>query len=171
MIKTNPGQQTTSDNSRIVAERLEWTKACHLIAARMTGLLQFRLIVRKLGAHTPANMQEGKEWFKPLLEIKGLKTFHLDIFDVSSPFVSLQTPETIRLEAGLRELLCQDRPRDDSNVPEMQESSISRKRVRNVLKKRRPQPVGRLVDLDERMIEMVDLVGPEQEVPEQDRED
>lgn len=143
------------------------------MATRMTELLHFRLIniVCKIGARVPANMQEDKEWFKPLLEIKGLKTFHLTIIEVSSPFVSLRTPQIIRLETGLRELLCQDRPRDDRNVPKMQESSITRKQGRNVLKKRCPEHIGGLVNLDERMIEMVDLVGPEQEVPERDQED
>lgn len=137
----------------------------------MTGLLHFRLIVRKLDPRLPANMQEDKEWFKPLLEIKGLRTFHLTMFEFNFLLVNLQTPEDIRLETGLRELLCQDRPNDDGYVPGMQESSTSHKRGRNVPRKRRPQPVEGLVNLDERMIELMDLVGPEQEVSEPDRED
>lgn len=171
MIQINSEEQWTRNSLRIIAERLEWKKACHLMATRMTGLLHFRLIVRKLDPRLPANMQEDKEWFKPLLELKGLRTFHLNMFEFSFPFVNLQTPEKIRLETGLRELLCQTRPRDDRYVPEMQESSTSRKRGRNVMRKSRPQPVGGLVNLDKRMIEMMDLIGPEQEVPERDRED
>lgn len=61
----------------------------------------------------------------------------------------------------MQELLCQDQAVDDNNIPETQEFPMSRKRVRNVLKKRRPQPVGGLVNMDERMNEMVDLVGRE----------
>lgn len=113
----------------------------------------------KLDARGPANTHEDKEWFKPLLEIKGLRTFHLATFKVRQPSAGPSTPENIRLESGLRELLCQDRPVDDNSA---------RERVRNFLKKRPSQPAGGLANLDERMIEMVDLVGRE---PGQDRED
>lgn len=85
----------------------------------MTGLLHFNLIVcNKLDARGPANTHDGKEWFKHLLEIKGLSSFHLATFEVSQPFGGPQTPETIRLESRLRELLCLDQSVDDNNIPE-----------------------------------------------------
>lgn len=169
MVKTYPGGQRTSPDIRIVADKLGWMKAWHLIATKMTALLHFRLIVcSKLDARDPANTREDKEWYKPLLEMKRLRTLHLATFEVSQLFATLQTPENIRLESGLRELLFQDRPVDDNNVPKRQEFLTSHKQVLNVLAKRRPQPVGELVNLDKRMIGMVDLVGRE---PEQERDD
>lgn len=133
----------------------EWNSFCHLVATKMFGLRDFRVF---LSHSLPLNVTDGQDldWIKPLLEITGLRSFHLELRDMGStagrlmfpPNLETQVnPEVQKLERCLREQLC---GRRDTPIPLQEPPEVSRRR--KLWKPRRfPEP---LADLDGRMIEM-----------------
>lgn len=81
-----------------------WKLFWHTIAIQMPRLADLRLCLALARGGTP--MKVTQDWIKPLLEIRGLRRFELDVIHEDG-----QTPETARLKVPqvrryLREIMC-----------------------------------------------------------------
>lgn len=85
----------------------DWERFCHVVATKMPGLRHFKVSL----THTaPLSIHEeaDQDWIKPLLEIRGLRTFNLVTHDlnVTRRHEKNVNAETLKLQLCLRELLC-----------------------------------------------------------------
>lgn len=128
----------------------DWERFCHVVATKMPGLRHFKV---SLTHSTPLSIHEeaDQDWIKPLLEIQGLRTFHLVTHDVNVTRRHERNvnTEVLKLQLCLQELLCTE----PAAPPPGPEASGSKHR-----KLWKPPKPPNLADVqDDRMIEMTQV--------------
>lgn len=133
----------------------EWERFCHVVATKVSGLRHFKVF---LSHNLPAlGLDVGGQdsvWIKPLLEIKGLRTFNLQLHDTGAGASTIMLgrsiepsgyPSVQKLELCLREQMSERR---DPPIPSPE--PLEDPGHRRLWKPRKfPDPI---VDLDGRMI-------------------
>lgn len=135
----------------------EWERFCHVVAIKMSGLRHFKI---SLSHNLPIQGLdvdgEDSVWIRPLLEIKGLKNFNLQVHDTGAGASTIMLGRSFeppgyssvqKLEICLREKLSERR---DPPIPSPE--PLDEPGRRRLWKPRKfPDPV---VDLDGKMIEL-----------------
>ena len=85
----------------------DWERFCHVVATKMPGLRHLKV---SLTHNAPLSIHDEADqcWIKPLLEIRGLRTFNLETYDVNitGRHERNVNAEALKLQLCLRELLC-----------------------------------------------------------------
>ncbi|MCJ1466987.1 hypothetical protein MMC07_005609 [Pseudocyphellaria aurata] len=125
----------------------DWERVCHVVATKMPGLRHFKV---SLSHNAPLSIREesDQDWIKPLLEIRGLRTFNLVTHDVNLTRRHERdvNVEILKLQLCLRQLLCTQ----PVALPQRPEANGSKHR--KLWKP--PKPPNRVEVQDGRMIEM-----------------
>lgn len=135
----------------------EWERFCHVVATKMSGLRHFKVFLsHNLPIHGLDIDGEDSVWIKPLLEIKGLRTFNLQLHDTGAGASTIMLGRSSepsgyssvqKLELCLREKMSERR---DPPIPSSEPlDDLGRRRLWKPRKF--PDPV---VDLEGRMIQL-----------------
>lgn len=125
----------------------DWERFCHVVATKMPGLRHFRV---SLSHNAPLSIHEesDQDVIRPLLEIRGLRTFNLVTHNVSFTRQNERNMniEILKLQLCLRQLLCAE----PVALPQRPEANGSKHR--KLWKP--PKPPNRIDVQNGRMIEM-----------------